>query len=86
MAPPVNQVHQVNYVGPCSLRGPVRAVEPVASRAGQATADALWATWHRLGVPAHVQGDSETGFYGSPAHPRGMGLLIRRCLGQGIEP
>ena len=25
-------------------------------------------------------------FYGSPAHPRGMGLLIRLCLGQGIEP
>lgn len=96
----VNQVHPVDYVGPCSLRGPVRfwslntvdlatarcALEPVASRAGQATVDALWATWHRLGLPGHVQVDNEMVFYGSPAHPRGMGLLIRLCLGQGIEP
>ena len=48
--------------------------------------DALWATWHRLGLPGHIQVDNEMVFYGSPAHPRGMGLLIRLCLGQGIEP
>ena len=95
-----NQVHQLDYIGPCYLRGPVRfwglntvdlatarcATEPVLSRAGQATVDALWATWQRLGVPEHVQADNEMVFYGSPAHPRGMGLLIRLCLGQGIEP
>lgn len=95
-----NQVHQLDYLGPCYLRGPVRfwslntvdvatarcATEPVRSRAGQATVDALWATWHRLGFPDHVQADNEMVFYGSPAHPRGMGLLIRLCLGQGIEP
>ena len=95
-----NQVHQIDYVGPCYLQGPVRfwslhavdvatvrcAVEPVASRAGQATVDAVWATWHRLGLPTHVQADNELVSYGSPAHPRGMGLLIRLCLGRGIEP
>lgn len=95
-----NQVHQLDYIGPCYLRGPMRfwslntvdlatarcAMEPVVSRAGQATVDALWATWQRLGVPDHVQADNEMVFYGSPAHPRGMGLLIRLCLGQGIEP
>ena len=99
-AEPPNQVHQLDYLGPCYLRGPVRfwglntvdlatarcATEPVLSRAGQATVDALWATWQRLGVPEHVQADNELVFYGSPAHPRGMGLLIRVCLGQGIEP
>ncbi len=95
-----NQVHQLDYLGPCYLRGPVRfwslntvdvatarcATEPVQSRAGQATVAALWATWHRLGLPDQVQADNEMAFYGSPAHPRGMGLLIRLCLGQGIEP
>lgn len=95
-----NQVHQLDYIGPCYLRGPVRfwglntvdvatarcATEPVLSRAGQATVDALWATWQRLGVPEHVQADNEMLFYGSPTHPRGMGLLIRLCLGQEIEP
>ena len=99
-APTANAVHQVDYVGPCYLRGPVRfwslntvdlatarcALEPVPSRAGQATVDALWASWHRLGLPAHVQVDNDGVFYGSPTHPRGMGLLIRLCLGQGIEP
>jgi len=96
----VNQAHQVDYVGPCYLRGPVRfwslntvdlatarcATEPVRSRAGQATVDALWATWQRLGIPEHVQADNELVCSGSPAHPRGMGSLIRLCLGQGIEP
>ena len=95
-----NQVHQIDYVGPCYLQGPVRfwslntvdvatvrcAVEPVASRAGQATVDALWAGWHRLGLPEAVQADNELVFYGSPAHPRGMGVLIRLCLPLGIEP
>ena len=95
-----NQVHQVDYIGPCYLRGPVRfwslntvdvatargATEPVPTRANQATVDALWATWQRLGVPTHVQADNEMVFYGSPAHPRGMGPLIRLCLPLGIEP
>ena len=95
-----NQVHQLDYIGPRYLRAPSRfwslntldlatarcAAEPVLSRAGQATVDALWATWQRLGLPAHVQADNEMLFYGSPTHPRGMGLLTRLCLGQGIEP
>ena len=90
----------MDYVGPCYLQGAVRfwslntvdvatvrcAVEPVATRAGQATVDALWATWHRLGLPEHVQADNEMVFYGSPAYPHGMGLLIRLCLAQAIEP
>ncbi len=50
-----NQVHQVDYLGPCYLRGPVRfwslnttdvatvrcGTDPVTTRAGQATVDAL---------------------------------------------
>ncbi len=40
----------------------------------------------RLGLPEAVQADNEWVFYGSPAHPRGMGLLIRLCLPLGIEP
>jgi putative transposase len=100
LATRANQVHQIDYVGPCYLQGPVRfwslntvdvatvrcAVEPVASRVGQATVDALWAGWHRLGLPEAVQADNELVFYGSPAHPRGMGVLIRLCLPLGIEP
>ena len=44
------------------------------------------ATWHRLGLPEAVQADNEWVCDGSPAHPRGMGLLIQLCLPLGIEP
>jgi transposase InsO family protein len=99
-APTANALHQVDYIGPCYLKGPVRfwslntvdvatgrcATEPVARCTGQATVEALWATWHRLGCPAALQADNTPAFFGSPTHPRGMGPLIRLCLAQGIEP
>lgn len=92
-------LHQSDFVGPRYLRGPVRfyslnsvdvaigrcAVQPVLRRGGQATIDAIWQTWQRLGMPRHQQVDNEMVFYGSPAHPRGMGSLIRLCLHHGIE-
>ena len=95
-----NQVHQSDYVGPCYLRGPVRfyslnsvdlatgrcAVTPVLSKAGQDTVDAIWSNWCRLGIPEQQQVDNEAVFYGSRRHPRGMGILIRLCLENGVEP
>jgi transposase InsO family protein len=95
----VNHVHQSDFVGPCFLRGPTRfyslntvdlatgrcATEPLIERDAQHTIDAFWAIWRRLGLPAHQQVDNEMVFYGSPAHPRGMGSLIRLCLLYGIE-
>jgi transposase InsO family protein len=93
------QVHQVDFVGPCFLKGPVRfyslhsidvasaccAVEPMP-KGKAAVVDALWAIWRRLGLPQYVQVDNEWVFFGSPAHPRGMGNLIRLCLPLDIEP
>lgn len=92
-------VHQSDFVGPRYISGPVRfyslntvdlatgrcAVQPVLRRAGQNTIDAVWMTWRRLGMPQHQQVDNEMVFYGSPAHPRGMGYLIRLCLQHDIE-
>jgi len=93
------EVHQVDFVGPCFLRGPIRfyslhsvdvasarcAVEPMPD-GKTAVIEALWASWWRLGLPRYVQVDNEWVFLGSPAHPRGMGNLIRLCLPLGIEP
>lgn len=93
-------VHQTDFVGPCFLRGPVRfyslnsvdlhthccAVEPMQTRGVAETINALWATWQRLGMPKNQQVDNEMVFFGSPAHPRGMGNLIRLCVLNGIEP
>jgi len=95
-----NRVHQVDFIGPCYLSGPVRfyslntvdlatgrcASEPLIERGGQHTVDAFWSIWKRLGMPEHLQVDNEMLFYGSPSHPRGMGILIRLCLHNGIEP
>lgn len=92
-------VHQSDYVGPRYLTGPTRfyslnsvdlatgrcAVQPVLRRGGQRTIDAVWQSWQRLGMPRHHQVDNDAVFYGSPAHPRGMGSLIRLCLNQGID-
>jgi putative transposase len=96
----VNQVHQMDFVGPCYLSGPVRffslnsvdlatgrcAINPVLNKAGQNTVDAIWSIWCRLGMPNHVQVDNEAVFYGSRKYPRGMGNLIRLCLLNGVEP
>jgi putative transposase len=96
----VNEVHQMDYVGPCFLKGPVRfyslnsvdlatgrcAISPVLSKAGQHTLDAIWSTWCRLGIPLNVQVDNELVFYGSRQHPRGMGILIRLCLLNDVQP
>jgi transposase InsO family protein len=96
----VNQVHQMDYVGPCYLNGPVRfyslnsvdlatrrcAINPVINKAGQNTVDAIWSSWCRLGIPNHQQVDNEAVFSGSRQFPRGMGNLIRLCLLNGVEP
>jgi putative transposase len=96
----VNQVHQMDYVGPCYLNGPVRfyslnsvdlatgrcAINPVLNKAGQNTVDAIWSSWRRLGIPNHQQVDNELVFFGSRHYPRGMGNLIRLCLLYGVEP
>lgn len=60
-------------------------VQPTIDRSSQNILDAIWAIWHRLGLPDNIQVDNEMVFFGSPTHPRGMGPLIRLCLLFGIE-
>ena len=97
----VNHVHQADFLGPCYLEnGPLRfyslntvdlatgrcAAQPLIARDAQRTIDAVWSIWRRLGIPKHLQVDNELVFYGSHAHPRGMGALIRLCLLNDVEP
>lgn len=93
-------VHQMDRVGPCYLKGPVRfyslnsidiatgrcGIQPVSTKGGQPMIDAIWSIWSRLGFPGCQQIDNDMPFYGSPTHPRGMGQLIRLCLQNDIEP
>lgn len=92
-------IHQSDFVGPCYLRGGLRfyglnsvdlatgrcASEPTLTRSAQATLDAIWSSWGRLGMPRHQQVDNEMVFYGSPRYPRAMGPLLRLCLLHEIE-
>ena len=94
-----NQTHQVDMVGPRYLTGPIRfyslhaidtainrcGIEPIPSRAAQSVLDAVYAIWLRMGIPENLQVDNEMAFFGSPAHPRGMGPLIRLCLCYGVN-
>jgi len=94
-----NQAHQADFVGPRYLKGPVRfyslnavdlrtsrcGLEPLLSQSGQNVIDALWTLWKRMGIPWNLQVDNAWCFYGSPAHPRGMGPLIRLCLHHRVE-
>jgi hypothetical protein len=62
----------------------VRTVSRVLERHGlisRARGPSVATIWSRL-VPEHQQIDNEMVFYGSRAHPRGMGPLIRLCLTQ----
>lgn len=94
-----NDVHQSDFVGPCYLRGGLRfhslhSLDVITKRCGveplvagkQGVVPGFWALWRRLGIPKIEQVDNELCFYGSPAHPRGMGKLIRLCLWHGVEP
>jgi hypothetical protein len=94
-----NQTHQLDLVGPCYLAGPMRfyslhavdaainrcGIEPMPSRTAQNILDAVYAVWLRMGIPENLQADNELAFFGSPAHPRGMGPLIRLCLRYGVH-
>ena len=91
-----NQMHQLDLVGPCYLRGTrtIRfyslnavdvfthrcGVQPSFTKASQSLIDAVWLIWHRLGIPRHLQVDNELSFRGSNRYPRAMGSLIRLCL------
>jgi putative transposase len=95
-----NQTHQLDFVGPCYLKGPVRfyglnvidtatvrcGLHTSPSKGGQDVLDGVWSIWSRLGIPDNLQIDNAMSFYGSPTHPRGMGPLIRLCLHHGVEP
>jgi putative transposase len=95
-----NQTHQADLVGPCYLKGPHRfyglnvidtatsrcGLHPSISKSGQDILEGFWAIWTRMGMPSRIQVDNAMTFFGSPAHPRGMGQFIRLCLQNEIEP
>jgi putative transposase len=90
------EVHEADLVGPRYLGGGVRfyalnAVDLVPRRAGitivhdrsdEEVAQGLVALWSRLGVPGRLKLDNGGPFIGA----RGLGLVARLCLHNGVTP
>jgi hypothetical protein len=90
------EIHEADLVGPRHLAGGVRfyalnavdlaphraAIEIIEGKVDEGIARGLIALWERLGVPARVKFDNGGPFI----CPRGLGLVLRLCLHQGVTP
>ncbi len=89
-------LHEADLVGPRYLDGGLRfyalnavdlaprraGIEIVKDKSDQAVAGALHALWGRLGVPLRAKFDNGGPFIGA----RGLGLVARLCLHNGVIP
>ena len=92
----VGDLHEADLVGPRYLDGGVRfyalntvdlaprraGIEIVTDKSDHAVAGALVALWQRLGVPLRAKLDNGGPFIGA----RGLGLVARLCLHNGVTP
>jgi putative transposase len=90
------QLHEADLVGPRHLAGGVRfyalnAIDLASHRCGieiipdcsdQQVAAGLVSLWGRLGLPDRLQLDNGGPFVA----PKGLGLIVRLCLQQGVTP
>jgi transposase InsO family protein len=93
-------VQQMDLVGPRYLRGGFKFylydiidVEtryafcyPIPDKSAQSIAPCLVDFWQRFQMPDFLQMDNELSFRGSNKHPRGLGLLMRLALSNGVSP
>ena len=89
-------LHEADLVGPRHLQGGVRfyalnaidrashrcGIEIVETNADERVAEAFVSLWGRLGVPERLQLDNGGPFVA----PKGLGLVVRLCLQQGVTP
>jgi hypothetical protein len=90
------ELHEADLVGPRHLAGGIRfyalnavdlaprraAIEIVSDKSDEAVAAGFVALWSRLGVPERLKLDNGGPFIGA----RGLGLVARLCLHNGITP
>jgi transposase len=89
-------LHETDLVGPRHLQGGVRfyvlnaidlashrcGIEIVPDSSDARVAEALVSLWERLGLPVRLQLDNGGPFVA----PKGLGLVVRLCLHQGVIP
>lgn len=89
-------LHEADLVGPRHLQGGVRfyalnaidlashrcGIEIVPASSEEQVAEAFVSLWERLGLPVRLQLDNGGPFVA----PKGLGLIVRLCLHEGVIP
>jgi transposase InsO family protein len=93
-------VQQMDLIGPKFLKGGFKfyfytiidteshcaAVYPIRNKSAESIAPCLIDFWREHWLPDFLQMDNELSFRGSNRHPRGLGLLLRVALSNGVRP
>jgi len=94
------RVHQMDLIGPKYLKGGFRfyfytiidtethyaGVYPITDKSAKSIAPCLIDFWQNYEIPDFLQMDNELSFRGSNRHPRGLGVLLRVALANGVSP
>ena len=93
-------VQQMDLIGPKYLKGGFRfyfyniidtqthyaGVYPILNKSAESIAPCTIDFWRSFQMPDFLQMDNELSFRGSNRHPRGLGLLMRVTLSNGVSP
>jgi hypothetical protein len=93
-------VQQMDLIGPRYLTGGVRfyfytiidtenhfaGVYPIVDKTAESIVSCVLNFWHEYQIPDFLQMDNELSFRGSNRHPRGLGLLMRVAISNGVCP
>jgi hypothetical protein len=93
-------VQQMDLIGPRYLKGGVRfyfyniidtenhiaGVYPILDKSAESIAACVIDFWRNYQIPDFLQMDNELSFRGSNRYPRGLGLLMRVALSNGVSP
>ena len=93
-------VQQMDLIGPKYLKGGFRfyfyniidtqthyaGVYPILNKSAESITPCTIDFWQGFQMPDFIQMDNELSFRGSNRHPRGLGLLMRVTLSNGVSP
>jgi transposase InsO family protein len=93
-------VQQMDLIGPKYLKGGFRfyfyniidtqthyaGVYPILNKSTESITPCVIDFWQNFQMPDFLQMDNELSFRGSNRHPRGLGLLMRVALSNGVSP
>ncbi|MDD2262649.1 MAG: integrase core domain-containing protein [Candidatus Paceibacterota bacterium] len=95
-----HDVQQMDLIGPRYLKGGFKfyiftiidknnhlaGVYPITNKSANVIVPCLVDFWILYQMPDYLQMDNELSFRGSNRHPRGLGLLLRTAISNGVTP